>query len=89
MENKTKIFAISPVVNETVAVDVPDDTTVNDVIAQLLEARFLQPNPQGWVAVLKDGDATTNLDGNLTLAENHVGSNSTIAFIAGFPAGER
>lgn len=89
MEEKRNVYFIHPTSGETVNVDVPNDTTLKDVIDQLIEAGFLAPVANGYMPALKDTVAGTssNLDPNKTLVENGVGNNSTLIVTAATPAG--
>lgn len=91
MEEKRNIYVIHPTSGETVNVEVPNDTTLKDVIDQLITAGFLTPNANGYQPALKDAAAGTStaLDPNKTLVENGVVSNSTLIMTNITPAGAR
>lgn len=88
MEEKTSVFVMHPTTNETINVDIPNDTTMGEVLDQLVEAGFLAVQPDGYDIALKDTVNHTQvaLDKSKTAIENGLTNNVTLIALHSSPA---
>lgn len=79
-----EITFLHPTDGQIMSVDLDDSITAQEIIAELIENKFIANSDQGYTLAIKGGD---ELNANQSLADANVTSNTTIRIINATNAG--